>query len=95
MAFIGSGWDQLSAMIGLRKTPIPRRSRQRRPASSTSAGFGRSQRLPAYRSLLLAILHQREVRRRVAIHDIQFKRSIAAGKNFHATGGFGPWIGGR
>ena len=27
-----------------------------------------------------------------SIRDIQFKHSIAAGKNFHATGGFGPWI---
>jgi 2-keto-4-pentenoate hydratase/2-oxohepta-3-ene-1,7-dioic acid hydratase in catechol pathway len=27
-----------------------------------------------------------------SIRDIQFKHSIAAGKNFHRTGGFGPWI---
>jgi len=27
-----------------------------------------------------------------SIRDIQFKHSIAAGKNFHQTGGFGPWI---
>jgi 2-keto-4-pentenoate hydratase/2-oxohepta-3-ene-1,7-dioic acid hydratase in catechol pathway len=27
-----------------------------------------------------------------SIRDIQFKHSIAAGKNFYATGGFGPWI---
>ena len=27
-----------------------------------------------------------------SIRDIQFKLSIAAGKNFHATGGFGPWM---
>jgi 2-keto-4-pentenoate hydratase/2-oxohepta-3-ene-1,7-dioic acid hydratase in catechol pathway len=27
-----------------------------------------------------------------SVRDIQFKHSIAAGKNFHATGGFGPWI---
>ena len=27
-----------------------------------------------------------------SIRDIQFKQSIAAGKNFHQTGGFGPWI---
>ena len=27
-----------------------------------------------------------------SIRDIQFKHYIAAGKNFHATGGFGPWI---
>lgn len=27
-----------------------------------------------------------------SIRDIQFKHSIAAGKNFHATGGFGPCI---
>ena len=27
-----------------------------------------------------------------SIRDIQFKHSIAAGKNFHSTGGFGPWI---
>jgi len=27
-----------------------------------------------------------------SIRDIQFKHSIAAGKNFHKTGGFGPWI---
>jgi hypothetical protein len=27
-----------------------------------------------------------------SIRDIQFKHSIAAGKNFHATGGFGSWI---
>ena len=27
-----------------------------------------------------------------SIRDIQFKHSIAAGKNFHATGGFGPVI---
>ena len=27
-----------------------------------------------------------------SIRDIQFKHSITAGKNFHATGGFGPWI---
>jgi len=27
-----------------------------------------------------------------SIRDIQFKHSIAAGKNFHMTGGFGPWI---
>jgi 2-keto-4-pentenoate hydratase/2-oxohepta-3-ene-1,7-dioic acid hydratase in catechol pathway len=27
-----------------------------------------------------------------SIRDIQFKHSIAAGKNFHTTGGFGPWV---
>ena len=27
-----------------------------------------------------------------SIRDIQFKHSIAAGKNFHKTGGFGPWL---
>ena len=27
-----------------------------------------------------------------SIRDIQFKHSVSAGKNFHATGGFGPWI---
>jgi len=27
-----------------------------------------------------------------SIRDIQFKHSIAAGKNFHMTGGFGPWL---
>ncbi len=27
-----------------------------------------------------------------SIRDIQFKHSISAGKNFHKTGGFGPWI---
>jgi 2-keto-4-pentenoate hydratase/2-oxohepta-3-ene-1,7-dioic acid hydratase in catechol pathway len=27
-----------------------------------------------------------------SIRDIQFTHSIAAGKNFHKTGGFGPWI---
>jgi 2-keto-4-pentenoate hydratase/2-oxohepta-3-ene-1,7-dioic acid hydratase in catechol pathway len=27
-----------------------------------------------------------------SIRDIQFKHSIAAGKNFYKTGGFGPWI---
>src|SRR5712691_981786 len=27
-----------------------------------------------------------------SIRDIQFKHSLAAGKNFHATRGFGPWI---
>ncbi|MBV8934773.1 MAG: fumarylacetoacetate hydrolase family protein, partial [Alphaproteobacteria bacterium] len=27
-----------------------------------------------------------------SIREIQFKHSIAAGKNFYATGGFGPWI---
>lgn len=27
-----------------------------------------------------------------SIRDIQFKHSSAAGKNFHATGGFGPWM---
>jgi 2-keto-4-pentenoate hydratase/2-oxohepta-3-ene-1,7-dioic acid hydratase in catechol pathway len=27
-----------------------------------------------------------------SIRDIQFKHSISAGKNFHATGGFGPWL---
>ncbi len=27
-----------------------------------------------------------------SIRDIQFKHSLAAGKNFPATGGFGPWI---
>ena len=27
-----------------------------------------------------------------SIRDVQFKHSIAAGKNFHKTGGFGPWL---
>ena len=27
-----------------------------------------------------------------SIRDFQFQHSVAAGKNFHATGGFGPWI---
>jgi 2-keto-4-pentenoate hydratase/2-oxohepta-3-ene-1,7-dioic acid hydratase in catechol pathway len=27
-----------------------------------------------------------------SIRDVQFKHSVAAGKNFPATGGFGPWI---
>jgi 2-keto-4-pentenoate hydratase/2-oxohepta-3-ene-1,7-dioic acid hydratase in catechol pathway len=27
-----------------------------------------------------------------SIRDIQFKHSVTAGKNFHKTGGFGPWI---
>jgi len=27
-----------------------------------------------------------------SIRDFQFKHSTNAGKNFHATGGFGPWI---
>jgi 2-keto-4-pentenoate hydratase/2-oxohepta-3-ene-1,7-dioic acid hydratase in catechol pathway len=27
-----------------------------------------------------------------SIRDIQFKHSIAAGKNFYKTGGFGPWL---
>lgn len=27
-----------------------------------------------------------------SIRDIQFKHSVSAGKNFHATGGFGPWL---
>ena len=27
-----------------------------------------------------------------SIRDIQFKHSVTAGKNFHQTGGFGPWI---
>src|SRR6516164_7285164 len=36
MAFVGSGRDQLSAMIGLRKTPIPSISTCR-PASSRGA----------------------------------------------------------
>ena len=27
-----------------------------------------------------------------SLRDIQFKHSLTAGKNFHCTGGFGPWI---
>ncbi|WP_119420646.1 fumarylacetoacetate hydrolase family protein [Desertibaculum subflavum] len=27
-----------------------------------------------------------------SIRDFQFQHSVAVGKNFHATGGFGPWI---
>jgi 2-keto-4-pentenoate hydratase/2-oxohepta-3-ene-1,7-dioic acid hydratase in catechol pathway len=27
-----------------------------------------------------------------SIRDFQFQHSVATGKNFHATGGFGPWI---
>jgi 2-keto-4-pentenoate hydratase/2-oxohepta-3-ene-1,7-dioic acid hydratase in catechol pathway len=27
-----------------------------------------------------------------SIRDFQLRHSVAAGKNFHATGGFGPWI---
>ena len=48
-AFVGSGRDQLSAMIELRKTPIPSISTCR-PASSRGAVFARSQPLPACRS---------------------------------------------
>src|SRR6516165_11448774 len=48
-AFVGSGRDQLSAMIELRKTPIPSISTCR-PASSRGMVFARSQPLPACRS---------------------------------------------
>lgn len=27
-----------------------------------------------------------------SVRDFQFKHSLTAGKNFHATGGFGPWL---
>jgi 2-keto-4-pentenoate hydratase/2-oxohepta-3-ene-1,7-dioic acid hydratase in catechol pathway len=27
-----------------------------------------------------------------SLRDYQFKHSLAVGKNFVATGGFGPWI---
>src|SRR5437763_15694335 len=27
-----------------------------------------------------------------SLRDVQFKHSLTAGKNFFATGGFGPWL---
>ena len=75
--------SQLSATIGLRSTPTPASI----STSTTSPG----------------LIHKGGLRAKptpwatssatpASTTDIQFKHSIAAGKNFHATGGFGPWI---